>query len=137
MKLTAITTFLALFMSGSPNILSAKTVVLGVGETYTADDLNVICVEQKSRALVELKECQFWDDFTDRCLYEKKIFTYGELECIEECQHWEKFNQQCHYATQCTFYPSTGIFVKTICEEFDDFNKVCKRTKQNKISDDK
>lgn len=137
MRLTAIITFLVFFMPGSQGILSAKTIVLGIGETYTEEDLNVICVEQKRQALVELKECQFWDDFNERCLYEKKIFTYGELECLEECQHWDKFSQQCHYATQCTFYPSAGIFVKTVCEEFDDFNKACKRTRQNKISDGK
>lgn len=114
--------------------LSAKTIVLGVGETYTEGDLNVMCVEQKRDALVELRDCQFWDDFNDRCLYEKRLYSYGDLECVEECQHWDKFKEVCHFATQCTFYPSAGIFVEATCEEFDTFSNVCRRTKERKIS---
>lgn len=126
--------FLVGLLLGSQSTLFAKTIVLGVGESYTEDDLNVMCVEQKSEALIELRDCQFWDDFNDRCLYEKTVYTYGDLECVERCQHWDKFKEVCHFATQCTFHPSAGVFVETTCEEFDEFKNVCKRTKQKKIS---
>ena len=137
MRLIAKIFFLVLLILGSTNTLLAKTVVLGVGETYSEGDLNVMCVEQKSEAVVEIKECQFWDKFNDRCLYEKKKFAYGDIECVEECQHWDSFNKRCHYATECAFYPAAGLFVKTVCEEFDDFKNVCKRTKQIKIDSKK
>ncbi len=137
MRLTSIISFLIMLLFGSPTTLLAKTIVLGVGENYTEGDLNVMCVEQKSEAVVEMTDCQYWDDFNNRCLYEKKIFAYNDIECVEECQHWDSFSKRCYYATQCTFYPSAGIFVKTVCEEFDDFKNVCKRTKQIKIGGSK
>ena len=133
MRRTAKILFLVLLILGSPAALLAKTVVLGVGENYTEGDLNVMCVDRQRDAVVELSECQFWDDFNKRCLYERKIFAYNDIECVEECQHWDSFNKRCYFATQCNFHAAAGVFVKTICEEFDDFNNVCKRTKQIKI----
>lgn len=127
----------AILLFGNATISHAKNVILGVGETYSEGDLNVMCVQQKRDALIVLKECQFWDDFNKRCLYEKKIYSYGDFECVAECQHWDKFSETCHYEIQCAFYPSPGIFVQTICQEFDEFSHTCKRTKQTKITESK
>lgn len=123
-----------LFILGSTTSLQAKSIILGVGESYSEDDLNIMCVDKTSATLIELKDCQFWDDFKERCLYEKKIYSYGTLECVEECQHWDSFKEVCDYATKCTFYPDQKVFVRTSCEKFDDFNRRCLKTKEKKIS---
>jgi len=111
-----------------------KNVLLEVGETYQEENLAVVCVESKGAEPVIMKDCQFWDDFNNKCLYEKKIFVYHDIECLEECQHWDSFNNKCNYATQCSFYPSQKLFIHTICAEFDSFSHTCKRTKENKIT---
>lgn len=112
----------------------AKEVSLDIGETYNQGDLTVTCGQSSSvDAPLVLNDCQYWDDFNKKCLFEKKTYTYLNLECVEECQHWEKFNSTCHYQTKCTFYPPQKSFVQTTCDQFDDFNKTCVRTKDRKI----
>lgn len=115
----------------------AKTVILEAGESYHKEELTIICIQKKRDALIVLTECQFWDDFHNRCLHEKRIYSYGDLECVEKCQHWDKFSEICHFETVCAFYPSAGIFILTICQEFDEFNNICIRTKQIKITTDR
>lgn len=127
----------AMLLLSSTHMVHAKNVILGVGENYSEGDLNVMCVQQRRDALVTLKECQLWDDYAKRCLYEKKLHSYGDLECVEECQFWDKFSESCYYETRCNFYPSSGIFVLTDCQEFDEFSNTCKKDKQTKITGSK
>ncbi len=110
-----------------------KNVLLEVGETYTEEGLNVICIDSKDAGAISIKECQHWDEFNSKCLFERKIHIYHDMECIEECQHWDSFNSKCNYATKCTFFAPQKLFIRTTCEEFDSFSKSCKRTKESKI----
>ena len=112
----------------------AKEVSLDIGETYSQGDLTVTCSQSSTvDSPLTINDCQYWDDFNKKCLFEKKTYTYQNLECVEECQHWEKFNSTCHYQTKCMFYPSQRSFVQTTCGQFDAFNKTCLRTKELKI----
>ncbi|MBI5556310.1 MAG: hypothetical protein HY885_01580 [Deltaproteobacteria bacterium] len=115
----------------------AKEVRLGVGETYREGDLSIICGEANpgfaSEEPVMLKECQHWDDFHKKCLFEQKIYTYNDLECIEECQHWDSFHKTCDYQTRCAFHRSQGAFVRTSCDEFDDYSRKCLKSNETKI----
>jgi hypothetical protein len=120
----------AIFLSES---VGAKEIHLNAGETYRHGDLTVTCSQSSVDSPLALKDCQYWDDFNKKCLFEKTIFMYKNLECIEECQHWETFNSTCYYRTKCTFYPPQKSFVRTTCEKFDDFNKTCLRTRDTKI----
>ena len=111
----------------------AKVVNLDKGETYRQDDLTVTCGSSSAELPLTLNACQYWDDFNNRCLFEKTTFSYKNLECVEECQHWDSFNSTCHYRTKCTFSPPNNSFVRTSCEKFDDLNKVCVQTREMKI----
>lgn len=113
---------------------SGKNVLLEVGETYQEESLTVMCVENKGAEPVILKDCQHWDDFNKKCLYEKKTQSVHALECIEDCQHWDSFNNKCFYETKCSFYAAQKLFIRTTCEEFDTFTNTCKRTKETKIT---
>jgi hypothetical protein len=116
--------------------IGAKEITLNAGETYRQGDLTVTCGCDQASAdptILVLKDCQYWDDFTQKCLFEKTTNVYKNIECIEECQYWDKFNSTCHYRTTCTFYPSQKSFVKTTCERFDDFKKTCLQTKDTRI----
>ena len=121
-----------IFLAGS---VGAKEVRLDTGETYRQGDLTVTCGQSSTDAdsPLALNNCQHWDDFNKKCLFEKTTFTYNNLECAEECQHWDTFNNTCHYRTKCTFYPPQKSFVRTTCEKFDDFNKTCVKTRDMKI----
>ena len=111
----------------------AKEINLDAGETYRQGDLTVTCGQSSADSPLALNDCQYWDDFTKKCLFEKTTYVYKTIECIEECQHWQTFNSTCHYRTTCTFYPPQKSFVKTTCERFDDFKKTCLQTKDTKI----
>lgn len=115
----------------------AREVRLQAGETYRDDDLIVTCqataAAGQAMAPLSLAECQYWDDFNKKCLFEKNILTYRNLECVEECQHWDSFRNTCYYQTRCTFYPDHETFVRTVCDEFDDFKHKCLRTRETKI----
>lgn len=110
-----------------------KEVMLDIGESYSQGDLTVTCGQSSTDNPLALNDCQYWDDFNKKCLFEKTTYTYKNLECIEECQHWDEFNRICHYRTKCTFYPPQKAFVRTTCEKFDDFNTTCVKTKDTKI----
>ncbi|MCJ7599925.1 MAG: hypothetical protein MUO63_00320 [Desulfobulbaceae bacterium] len=114
----------------------AREVQLQAGETYREDDLTVRCeVAGAGQAIapLSLRECQYWDDFNKKCLFEKNILTYRNLECVEECQHWDSFSKTCDYQSKCTFYSDHESFVRITCDEFDDFKHKCLRTRETKI----
>lgn len=111
----------------------AKEVNLNPGETYRQGNLTVTCGQPAADIPLALKDCQYWDDFNNECLFEKTTYMYKNIECVEECQYWDEFFSTCHYQTKCTFYPSQKSFVQTICEKFDDFNKICVQTKDVRI----
>jgi len=122
----------AILLAGSAG---AKEVNLGTGETYRQGDLTVTCGQSATDAPtpMTLNDCQYWDDFSKKCLFEKTTYVYQTLECVEECQYWDKFSSTCHYQTKCTFYPPQRSFVRTTCEKFDDFNKTCEKMKESRI----
>ena len=110
-----------------------KNVLLEVGETYQEENITVMCVESKGFEPVIMKDCQYWDDFNKKCLYEKKTHIAHALECIEDCQHWDRFSNKCFYETKCIFYPSQKLFIKKTCEKFDSFTNSCVKSKESKI----
>ncbi len=119
------------FLAGN---VGAKEVSLDTGETYRQGDLTVTCGQPLTEDTpLAINDCQHWDDFNKKCLFEKKTYTYKNLECVEECQHWEKLNSTCHYQTKCSFYPAQKLFVRTTCDKFDDFNNTCMKTNDIKI----
>jgi hypothetical protein len=111
----------------------AKEVNLGTGETFRQGDLTVTCGQLSTDTSLALKDCQYWDNFKKKCLFEKTTYIYKDIECVEDCQHWDSFKSTCHYQTTCTFYPSQEEFVRTTCEKFDDFNNTCLKTSEIKI----
>lgn len=124
--------FLVLFLTVHP--LQAKEVRLQPGESFRQGDLSVTCGDTGGEVgTLELRECQFWDDFKKTCLFEKIIFVYNNLQCVEECRHWDSFNNVCHYQTRCVFHPGQQAFVLTDCSEFDDFSKKCVKTREKVI----
>lgn len=114
--------------------VGAKEVTLNTGEKYHHGDLTVTCGQPLTdRVALALKDCQYWDSFNKKCLFETTTYTYKNIECVEECQHWEKFFSTCHYKTKCTFYPAKKLFVKTKCDQYDEFNQICVKTSDIKI----
>ena len=80
-----------------------------------------------------LRECQYWDDFDKKCLFEKTIHTYNDLECVEECQHWDSFSNTCDYQSKCVFSSRQEAFVLSTCAEFDDYSRKCLKVREEKI----
>ncbi|OGQ88619.1 MAG: hypothetical protein A2512_07250 [Deltaproteobacteria bacterium RIFOXYD12_FULL_56_24] len=127
---------LAVFLVSLPVSSGAREVRLKKGEVYRDRDLTVICEGGQARAsgqTMAVRECQYWDDFTKKCLFEKTIHSYGDLECVEECQHWDSFGNTCDYQSKCTFYPGQNAFVLKTCAEFDDFSRKCLKIREEKI----
>lgn len=129
---------LSVFMVALPATSGAREVWLKKGEVYRDRDrdLEVICEGGPAGGLgqpLAVRECQYWDDFAKKCLFEKTIYTFGQLECVEECQHWDSFNSTCDYQSKCTFYPRQEAFVLRTCAEFDGFNHTCLKTRDEKI----
>ncbi|MGV1098452.1 hypothetical protein ACUUL3_03465 [Thiovibrio sp. JS02] len=120
--------------AGSPAF--AKEIRLKRGEVYREHDLAVICeggpAAASGRALA-VRECQYWDDFAKKCLFEKTSHTYNGLECTEECQHWDSFANRCDYQSRCVFYPREEAFVRSTCAEFDDYSRKCLKVREEKI----
>jgi len=113
---------------------AASNIVLRPGQSYRSGGDTIVCTQGGRQAEeVVLQECQVWDDFNKKCLYEKTRHIFGDVECLEECQHWDDFNKRCDYATSCSFQPSSGTFVQTTCDKFDSFNHRCERQKQRLI----
>lgn len=127
---------LSVFLLALPGAIGAKEVHLQRGEIYRDRDLAVICEGGQAGPLgqaLAVRECQYWDDFDKKCLFEKTIYTYNNLECTEECQHWDSFNKTCDYQSKCAFYPRQEAFVLSTCAEFDDYSHKCLKIKQEKI----
>lgn len=111
--------------------IKAKEVQLRTGESFREGDLTVTCQGAgPDTGPIQLKECQYWDDFEKICLFEKTIFVYRNLQCVEECRHWDSFNNVCHYQTRCVFHPEQESFVRTDCAEFDKFDNKCLKTSE-------
>jgi hypothetical protein len=135
MKLRIILIMLAGFLAASATA-GAREVRLRAGETFREGNLTLTCEAAsagQTMAPLSLRACQHWDDFNEKCLFEKTILTYGNLECVEECQQWDDFNKTCDYQTRCTFYPAHESFVRTTCDKFDKFKRNCLRTRETKI----
>lgn len=114
--------------------VGAKEISLDTGETYRQGNLTVTCGQPLTDGIaLAINDCQYWDNFNKKCLFEITTYTYKNLECVEECQHWEKFNNTCHYKTKCSFYPTQKSFVRTTCDKFDDFKNTCVKTSDIKI----
>lgn len=113
--------------------VGAKELQLAPGEAYSKGDLTVTCGQSSTETPLALNDCQYWDDFNNKCLFEKTTYMYKNLECVEECQYWDKFKSSCYYKSQCSFYPSSHTFVQTTCEKFDDFNNTCLKMKEKKV----
>lgn len=112
----------------------AKEINLNIGESYRQGDLTITCGQSSlPENPLSITDCQFWDDFKEKCLFEKKTYVYKNIECVEDCQHWDAFSGVCHYRTKCTFYPVHKSFIRTTCEKFDDFNNTCLKTRDTKI----
>lgn len=128
---------LAVFLVTLPGTTVAREVRLKKGEVYRDRDLTVICEGRQQAAglgqPIALRECQYWDDFAKKCLFEKTIYSYGDLECVEECQYWDSFSNTCDYRSKCTFYPRQEAFVLRTCEEFDDNSRKCLKVREEKI----
>jgi len=134
---------LAVFLVSLPGTIGAREIRLKKGEVYRDRNLAVICEGGQSGVsgqagtsgqTMAVRECQHWDDFDKKCLFEKTIYSYGDLECVEECQHWDSFSNTCDYKSKCTFYPRQEAFVLKTCEEFDDHSRKCLRAREEKIS---
>ena len=124
------------FLVALPGVTDAKEVRLKKGEVYRDRDLAVVCEGGQSGSMsqtLSLRECQYWDDFDKKCLFEKIIYTYNDLECVEECQHWDSFNNTCDYQSKCTFYPRQEAFVLKTCAQFDDYSHKCLKVREEKI----
>jgi hypothetical protein len=124
------------FLVAFPTTLLAREVHLKKGEVFRDRDLTVICEGRGAASLSQplaVRECQYWDDFSKKCLFEKTTYSYNDLECTEECQHWDGFNNTCDYQSKCTFYPQQEAFVLRTCAEFDDYSRKCVKFKEAKI----
>ena len=104
------------------------------GQKITVGDTTVTCTASSAAASpIELRECQHWDKFNQRCLYEKKTLVFNSTRCENSCQIWDDFNGVCLYEATCRFIPEQESFVRSTCSDFDKFNKVCRRTSDQLI----
>ncbi|MFB0912005.1 MAG: hypothetical protein QMA97_02310 [Glaciecola sp.] len=120
-----------MFLAGN---VGAKEISLEMRETYRQGNLTVTCGQPLTvDKPLALNNCQHWDDFNNKCMFEKTTYTYKNIECVEECQHWDKFSSTCYYQTNCSFFPPQKLFVQTTCDKFDDFNNTCLKKSDMKI----
>ena len=119
-----------------PGAAGAREIHLKKGEVYHDRDLTVTCEERQAGGSIQalaVRECQYWDDFDKKCLFERITHSYNNVECVEECQHWDSFSNTCNYQTKCTFYPRQEAFVLRTCAEFDDYSRKCLKFREEKI----
>lgn len=117
-------------------VILARDIILGPGEAVQVGSDRVTCGADLGEAAAPLRttECQQWDEYSKTCLYERAMLSFDGLECVEECQQWDSYNNKCLYATKCEFSASQRLFVRTTCADFDSYEQVCRRTKQEKIA---
>lgn len=131
MKLQSILFATACFLA-LPTTFWAKEVHLKKGEVYRDHDLVVTCEGENqgsaARPLI-IKQCQYWDEYTQKCLFEKTTYTYNNLVCIEECKKWDSYRNACDYQNKCTFEGVYQSFVITDCANFDAYSRQCLETK--------
>ncbi|MFT5839479.1 MAG: hypothetical protein ACI9UT_001982 [Flavobacteriales bacterium] len=113
--------------------VAAEEVQLVQGETYIKGNVTVTCGLPITDNPLALNDCQYWDDFSNKCLFEKTTYTNKNLECVEKCERWDKFTSTCFYQSKCSFHSSHMTFVRTSCEKFDDFNNTCLKMKDTNI----
>ncbi|OIP46777.1 MAG: hypothetical protein AUK28_06890 [Desulfobacterales bacterium CG2_30_60_27] len=115
--------------------IQARDIVLGIGESVQVGNDRVTCGGGQGEVAAPLSttDCQQWDDYSKTCLYERTVMSFNGVECVEECQHWDSYSKTCLYATKCEFNASQRLFVRTSCADFDTYDNVCRRTKQEKI----
>ncbi|OGQ99898.1 MAG: hypothetical protein A2511_06100 [Deltaproteobacteria bacterium RIFOXYD12_FULL_50_9] len=107
-----------------------------LGESVRVGDTTVMCDDRSvGNAPVIISDCQYWDKYDKRCLFEKRTVSAGGIECVEECQHWDAYEKNCEYPTKCTNYPDQNLFVRTTCELFDPYEHVCRKIKETRIND--
>lgn len=116
----------------------ARDIVLGIGESVQVGNDRVTCGGGQGEVAVpssplSTTDCQQWDDYSKTCLYERTVMSFNGVECVEECQQWDSYSKKCLYATKCEFNDSQRLFVRTSCADFDTYDNVCRRTKQEKI----
>ena len=119
-----------------PGAVGAREIRLKKGEIYRDRDLAVICEGKTAGAsgqTLAVRECQYWDDFDKKCLFEKTTHTFNNVDCVEECQHWDSFSNTCDYQSTCTFHPRQNVFVLKTCAEFDEYSRKCLRFREEKI----
>ncbi|MEW6428569.1 MAG: hypothetical protein AB1568_11100 [Thermodesulfobacteriota bacterium] len=117
-----------------PSLGQAQQVYLDPGQSYEKDGLAVYCGPRDHPTPVILTECQHWDDFHQKCLFEEKRHLLGDLECRERCQHWDSFAGSCRYRTTCRYEQNQHVFVETVCESFDSFAQTCVKSVEKLIS---
>ncbi len=114
--------------------IHAGEVVLTPGESIRLGETDVVCRDNAPAEPIRLNECQIWDAYEKRCLHERSTYSMGNLVCVEECQHWDDYSKTCFFSTTCTYYPSQAAFVRTICSKFDQYNKKCQESTEEKLS---
>jgi hypothetical protein len=71
--------------------IRVKDVELVLGETFSKVNFTITCGQSTTHAPLALNDFQYWDDSSNKCLFEKTIYMNKNLECVEKCQRWDKF----------------------------------------------
>ena len=121
------------FLVMTPLPVKAGEVRIKPGESVTVGSTTVTCTAGNASAPVELRDCQHWDKFNRTCLYEKTTLVWKNLRCENSCQVWDDFSGACLFEASCRFIPSQEVFVRTTCADFDRFNKICRRKKDELV----
>lgn len=126
-----------------PNLVLAQTIILQPGEHWQKDHTHILCAPNHTdmpetprfpaQQPLVIEACQYWDDFDRSCLFSKRTHHVGNLVCVEECQHWDDFAKRCLFQTQCRYYHTRRVFVRTVCEKFDGFSRSCLHTQDQLI----
>ncbi len=82
----------------------------------------------------DMKNCQYYDDFFDKCLFYENTYYNNSMSCTEECQHWDEDAKRCLYKTRCQ--KVKGGFIKYECQRFDDFFNKCKLERKTLLIDE-
>lgn len=111
-----------------------STVILTPGQSYKSGGNTVVCTDGENAAPIAVTECQYWDEFNKKCLFEATRYVLPGMQCLANCQHWDNFFKRCNFAVSCKYMPKQGVFLQTTCVDYDDFNKKCLRQEQKIIT---